>query len=411
MLASSFIAMKFIKSKKYSFLPSLSFLTSFFGVFISVFALITTISVMEGFKQEFQKNILGLRPHIKVYFDSKNYQIEQFNDYSAKRFKLPKEGILNASGGLSGEVIASDSTGRRMQGIILNAMEEEGFYSRELLKNGTSGSFRDGIVIGKELAFNLGVSIGDYINLISPQFRKTPFGSIPVHKTFKVSGIFDVGMHFYDNSFAFLNLKEAEEFFGKSGADYLEIIVSNPNQLDLIKRAITSSFNNAVRITDWQSENRGFINAIALQKSVMFFILAMFLLLASFIMFSSLSALVMQKSKTIAILQTMGFSGRQVISTFFQVGIFTTIPAIFLGVLLGGIFVLNLEDIKNWLEGVLNAKIFDGAYYFLSYIPSHLEVSVIIQVVLLSFVLCFVAIIIPALRAVKTRPIEALRWE
>jgi lipoprotein-releasing system permease protein len=290
-------------------------------------------------------------------------------------------------------------------------MEEEGFYSRELLKSGLIGSFKGGIVLGKELAFNLGLSVGDNVNIISPQFRKTPFGSIPIHKTFKVSGIFDVGMHFYDNSFAFLNLKDAIEFFGKNGADYLEIIVSNPNNLDLTKQKISSSFNQNIRMTDWQNENRGFINAIALQKSVMFFILSMFLLLASFIIFSSLSSLVMQKSKTIAVLQTMGFSKRQVIFTFFQVGIFTLIPAIFLGVMLGGIFVLKLEAIKNWLELVLNTKIFDGAYYFLSYIPSHLEINVILQVIFLSLTLCFIAIIIPALKAVKTKPIEALRWE
>jgi lipoprotein-releasing system permease protein len=411
MFASSFIALKFIKSKKHSFLPSLSFFTSFFGVFISVFALITTISVMEGFKQEFQKNILGLRPHIKVYFLDENYRIGQFQDYKAKREKLADVGIVGAVGGLSGEVIASDVSGKRMQGVIINAMEEEGFYSRDLLKKGTVGSFKDGIVIGKEIAFNLGLSLGDEINLISPQFRKTPFGSIPIHKTFKVSGIFDVGMHFYDSSFAFLNLEEARAFFGKSGADYLEIMLFNPDNLDSAKQKISATFGGNVRITDWKTENRGFIQAIALQKSVMFFILLMFLLLASFIMFSSLSALVMQKSKTIAVLQTMGFSGRQVASTFFQVGLFTALPAIIIGVLLGGVFVLKLEEIKNWLEGVLNAKIFDGAYYFLSYIPSHLEISVILQVVFVSCLLCFVAILIPALKAIKTKPIEALRWE
>jgi lipoprotein-releasing system permease protein len=411
MFASSFIALKFIKSKKHSFLPSLSFFTSFFGVFISVFALITTISVMEGFKQEFQKNILGLRPHIKVYFLDENYRIGQFQDYKAKRDKVLDAGVVGAFGGLSGEVIASDVSGKRMQGIIINAIEEDGFYSRDLLKKGTVGNFKDGIVIGKEIAFNLGLALGDEINLISPQFRKTPFGSIPIHKTFKVSGIFDVGMHFYDSSFAFLNLEEAMGFFGKSGADYLEIMLFNPDNLDSAKQKISATFGGNVRITDWKTENRGFIQAIALQKSVMFFILLMFLLLASFIMFSSLSALVMQKSKTIAVLQTMGFSGKQVASTFFQVGLFTALPAILVGVLLGGAFVLKLEEIKNWLEGILNAKIFDGAYYFLSYIPSHLETSVILQVVFVSCLLCFVAILIPALKAIKTKPIEALRWE
>jgi lipoprotein-releasing system permease protein len=143
----------------------------------------------------------------------------------------------------------------------------------------------------------------------------------------------------------------------------------------------------------------------------MFFILSMFLILASFIMFSSLSALVMQKAKTTAILQTMGFDKKQVVLMFFQVGIFTSIPAIFFGILFGGIFVLKLEVLKNWLETTLNAKIFDGAYYFLSYIPSHLEIGTIIKVLSLSLVLCFVSILIPALRSIKTKPIDALRWE
>ena len=412
MKPSSKIAIKYIKSKRYNYLPSLSFLTSFFGIFISVFALITVISVMEGFKQEFQKNIVGLRPHIKVYFIGEDYKIKQFTDYKQKS-ELISPLVKNVSGGLSGEAILSDTSGKRLTGVIINSLETGGFYSRDLLKKHIKGEFKEGnfITIGSELAFNLGVQIGDEVNLISPQFRKTPFGNIPIHKTYIVSGIFNVGMHFYDSSFVFLNLPQGEVFLAKNGAEYLEVMVDDFNNLNEIKRQIFSIFGKNVRITDWKTENKGFIDAINLQKSVMFFILFMFLILAGFIMFSGLSSLVMQKNKTTAILRTLGFSKLQVALTFFQVGMFTTIPAIFGGMALGSIFVLNLEKIKNYLEQQLNATIFDGAYYFLSYIPSHIEPKIILQVLFLSFILCFTAIIIPSLRAIKTEPIDALRWE
>jgi lipoprotein-releasing system permease protein len=418
MLPPFFIALKYIQSKRYNRLPSLSFLTSFFGVFISVFALISVVSVMEGFKVEFERNIQGLRPHIKVYFLNQYGGIKIFNDYKEKREQITQNQILqneikNISGGLSGEAISSNASGSRLSGIILNALEPDGFYAKNLLKDNTSGKFEDeGIVIGSELAFNLGVRLGDEINLISPMFRKTPFGNIPIHKTYKVTGIFNVGMHFYDSSFAFLTTQQGMSFLQKEGAEYLEIMLTNPNNLQNIKAELFKVFNGQnIRITDWKTENKGFIDAINLQKAVMFFILMMFLLLASFIIFSGLSSLVMQKNKTTAILRTMGFSRIQVALTFFTVGSITVLPAIFLGILLGGLFVLNLESLKNYIENLFGTKIFDGAYYFLSYIPSELDLSTILQVSSLSLILCLIAITVPSLKAIRTNPIDALRWE
>lgn len=418
MIASSFIAFKYIKSKKYKFLPSLSFLTSFFGIFLSVFALIATLSVMEGFSQEFQKNIIGIRHHIKVYFmDNTTGRPIIFTDYTNKEAQIlnASNQIIYASPAVAGEAMinSTKSLGGKVSAVFVSGIEKEAFYKREILAKGLKqGSFtEDGIVIGSELAFILGAQVGDSINLISPSFRKTPFGDIPIHKTLKVSGIFNVGMNFYDSSFVFLPLTQAQNFFMQNGATFLEVIVKNPENVSQVTDEIYKKLGSRVFITDWKAENKSFISAIKLQKSVMFFILLMFLLLASFITFSSLSSLVMQKAKTTAILQTMGFSKAQVVLMFFQVGFFTALPALILGLLAGSLFVLTLEDFKNWLEVALQTKVFDGAYYFLSYIPSKIEPEVLVQVSIISLLLCFVAILLPSIRALKTKPIESLKWE
>ena len=417
MVISSFIALRYIKSKRYSFLPSLSFLTSFIGIFLSVFTLIVTICVMEGFKEEFKNNIIGIRPHIKVYLLNNSGKPEVINDYKSVASQVKRSEIIFASEGITGEGMVTINGGSKLQGVIISGITKEGFLHRNLLANSiTNGSlerFDDGedIIIGSELAFLMGVKTGDMINLISPNTRSTPFGSIPIHKTFKVAAIFHAGIYFYDSSFVFIPFKTAEIFFEQQGASFIEVMVRNPNNLESAKDEIRSNIKRKIHISDWQSENKSFIDAISMQKSVMFFILLMFLLLASFIVFSSISSLIIQKNKTTAVLKTIGLSGFQSILVFVQVGMFAIIPAILLGTLLGCVFVLKLEDIKNQLETLTGSKIFDGAHYFLSYIPSKLEPTIIVQIIIISLSCGLLAILLPSLKVLKTKPIDALKWE
>lgn len=417
MFISSFIALRYIKSKRHSFLPSLSFATSFFGIFLSVFTLIVTICVMDGFKEEFKNNIIGIRPHMKIYFLNDAGKPSLIPDYKSEVRKIKGDDILFASEGIGGEGMVTIKGGAKLQGVVISGITESGFLNRSLIsKSIISGALNnfdeeEDIIIGSELAFLMGVAVGDVINLVSPKTRSTPFGSIPIHKTFKVSAIFKVGIYFYDSAFVFIPFKMAEKFFDQEGANFIEVMVKNPNNLSIAKMEIGESLQRRIFISDWQTENKSFIDAINLQKSVMFFILLMFLILASFIVFSSLSALIVQKNKTTAILKTIGLSSFQSILIFIQVGMFAVIPAVFLGSVLGSIFVIKLEAIKNWLEGVTGSKIFDGAYYFLSYIPSKLEPMVIVQIVCISLVASLFAIILPSLKILKTKPIDALKWE
>lgn len=415
---SSFIALKYIKSKKHDFLPSLSFFTSFIGIFLSVFALILVTSVMEGFKLEFQKTVIGIRPHMKIYFH-KNGNLLDIPDYKQKIAALEeqKQEILHVGGGVSGEVMASNPSNNKLSGGIVSGLKIADFVQRKILKNSIkSGNIDgfdegDGIIIGSELADLLGLKVGNEINLISPIFRNTPFGNIPIHKTYKVKAIFNVGMYIYDSTAVFMPLKQAQVFFQKKNSvSFLEVILQNPNHLKGGGEEIRHILKD-VYITDWQSENASFIKAINLQKSVMMFILFLFLLLASFICFSGLSNLVLSKNKTTAILRTIGLSKIQVTLIFLQVGLFTSLPAIILGMIAGSITAIKLDHIKNLLEHALNAKIFDGAHYFLSFIPSNIDFKLIFTIGCVSFLMCFISILFPSLKAINSKPIDALRWE
>lgn len=415
---STFLALKYIKSKKRKYLPSLSFFTSFIGIFLSVFALVVVISVMEGFKEEFQKTIIGIRPHIKI-FAEKNGKIVDFpkKNLSLEQFYVEKN-ITHVGNGISGEVILINPLNERISGSIISGLQKEDFESRPILKNSViEGSLEhfnkeEGLIIGNELASQLGLYIGSEVNVVLPIFRKTAIGSIPIHKTFKVKAIFNVGMYFYDSTYIFMPLAAGEQFFRKEGkAGFIEILLQNPHRVKTTRKALENYLGPGFYITDWQSENKSFIEAINLQKSVMFFILLIFLLLASFIMFSSLSSLVNQKNKSTAILRTMGFKKKEVMFTFFQVGIFTAGPAIIAGLCLGASFSYNLEKIKNWIESLLKAKIFDGAYYFLSYIPSSISGMLLFRIFLIIVGMCLISIILPSFKAIKTEPIESLKWE
>ena len=256
MFVSTFIAIKYIQSKKYKFLPSLSFLTSFLGIFLSVFTLIATVSVMEGFKQEFQKTIIGIRPHLKVYFPKVYYgRPETFSDYKQKSIQLAGKEILHSGGGISGEAMVSHNS--KISGILFSGLEAEDFLARNILKSSIISGNLEGfntsekVIIGSEIAFLLGVKVGDKINLISPNFRETAFGAIPIHKTFTVGGIFKVGMHFYDSSYIFLPAKQAENFLGQKGVNFLEILVTSDTYYQMSKNymALKKYLKAAIHIT------------------------------------------------------------------------------------------------------------------------------------------------------------------
>ena len=404
------IAFSYLKSQKNHNKPSLSVLVSFFAVFLSVMSLIVVLSVMNGFKEEFQNTIIGIRPHIRILSQKGEVEFEKLqNQLSVQNIKSYPS--------ISGEAMAVAQNGS--SGVLISGILKNDFLSREMLKNSIKqGSFGEScLIIGSELAKSLSLKIGSDISIIIAKTRSTIFGSIPVHKTYPICGIFSVGMYHYDSSTIFLSFKEAQKLF------LLEPKMSKSLDIILDKQDVESSTDIALSlynklniqddlyITDWQTENISFIRAIEVQTSVMLFILSIFFSLSCFIIFSGIMWLVSSKTRSIVILRTMGLKDSDAFKIFFILGFTISASAILLGTVSGVAIALNLQTIKNFLETISGVKIFDGAYYFLSYLPSKLNISSVIKTIFFTLTASLCAIYFPAKKASKIQLSNALKWE
>ncbi len=409
-----FIAWRYLLSKKYKFLPSFSVFLAFFGIFLSVSVLILVLSVMNGFKDDFERLIIGTRPHITIYPDGKTFESTSKTISNVQKvqndlkIQTTSQGVTNGQGVLVFE--------EKTSGVMIKGVSSK-YFSRETLKNTIyAGKLTAGeIVIGIEIAKTLGIEIGDEITILSSKMRKTLFGEAPIHKSYRVSGFFKVDMYAYDSTMVFLDIQSANALIGNENfddANAIEVILQQPNFMDkLYEEMVQSPLFARNYITNWKNDNQSFIDAIATQTAVMFLILSLFLIISSFITFSMLSSVVNEKRRSIAILQSFGYSSRDVIKVFLTFGAIIVIPAIALGGIFGCVIAMNIDNIKDILEQESGANIFDGAYYFLSYIPSKVHYGSVVKVCAFSLVLSLFSVGIPALRAGRILPHESLRFE
>lgn len=405
------ISARYLFSKKCSYLPSFSVFIAFFGVFLSVSTLILVLSVMNGFKEDFEKLVIGTRPHITIY-----PQNPTFTDIETKIQSIQKNNdVFSVSKVVSGEGVLSFNN--KTSGVMIKGVEENYFQTRKLLEESiVLGSFEENqVVIGIELAKKLGVNLGDTVTVISSKMRHTLFGTLPIHKSYQISGFFKVNMYIYDSTMLYLPLKDASALIfddTEAQSNAIEVVLKNPARTEnfytkiLQNKALQGSY-----ITNWKNDNQSFIDAIATQTAVMFLILSLFLIISGFIIFSTISNIVNEKKRSIAVLQSFGMTFTQIITIFIRFGLMITIPAIILGAIFGSTAALNIENIKNWLETKTGTTIFDSAYYFLSYIPSTIHWESIYRVCIFAFIISLISVVIPALKTKKILPHEALRWE
>ena len=304
----------------------------------------------------------------------------------------------------------------KTSGVLIKGIQNS-YFSRDTLENTiVNGSLKSGeVVIGIEIAKTLGIKIGDEITILSSKMRKTLFGEMPIHKSYKVSGFFKVNMYVYDSSMVYMDIKSANSLIlneDSSTSNTIEVVLQKPNLMEeLYEEMVQSPLFAKNYITNWKNDNQSFIDAIATQTSVMFLILSLFLIISSFITFSMLSAVVNEKRRSIAILQSFGYSSTDVIKIFITFGAIIVVPAIILGAIFGCTIAMNIENIKNTLEQASGMHIFDAAYYFLSYIPSEIHYGSVVKVCLFSLVLAIFSVGIPAVRSGRILPHESLRFE
>jgi lipoprotein-releasing system permease protein len=385
---------------------------SFLGIALGVATLIIVMSVMNGFREELLKRILGLNGHLEIY--ASEGVITDYDAAAEVVRGLP--GVVQVAPMIEGQVMATAAG--RTSGAVVRGIKPEDFRARKLLadhiEQGSLDDFKgdDTVVIGARLAQRLAVNVGDRITLISPEGRPTAFGTVPRMRAYAVAATFEVGMFEYDSTFVFMPLKAAQVYFRIPDAvSSLEVIASDPDRIQYLRDAIITALNRPVRILDWQQANSSFFNAIEVERNVMFLILTLIIVVAAFNIISSLIMLVKDKGQDIAILRTMGATKGMIMRIFFLSGASIGAVGTLAGFGLGLAFADNIEIIRRWIQGLTGTELFAPEIYFLSQLPAKVDVGEVATVVTMALVLSFLATLYPSWRAARLDPVEALRYE
>ena len=394
--------------KKEGFLKVIS-IFSFLGISLGVAILIIVMSVMNGFKNDLTKKILGLNPHIVI--NSNGFGIDE--DYINKIKKDFK--ISNISKTFTGEgiVMASENA----KGVVIKGIETEdnkvslNFLTKNLSSGNVENFKRNTVFIGAELSYNLNLKVGQQINLMSSAFISTPFGGMPKQETFIVSGIFNTGFYEFDQNFVFLNLPDVLSIFDKENKDQnLELYLNDAMSADLLKEKI-NKINQNYFVYSWTDVNKSFFNALKVERNVMFIILTLIIIVAAFNIISGLTILIKNKTKEIAILKTLGLSNNSIKKSFFLTGFTIGSTASITGVFFGILFTLNIEKLRLLLSNLFNFEIFPSDVYFLDKLPTEINIYSVIMIFIFSLIITALASYFPAMAISKMNTFRALKYD
>ena len=407
--AERLIALRNLKPKrKEGFLKVIS-IFSFIGIMLGVAILIIVMSVMNGFRTELTNKILGFNPHIIIKPYNNEKIDSKFRDKLNKNF--PNIEVLDSYSG-EGVVINNDyAKGLMIKGLDPENKKNSIFLRKILIEGNINKLKKEQIIVGKELAIELNLSIGDKINLLSSVYIGTPFGGLPKQETYSIQGIFSSGFYEFDKNVVFLNLDETLYFFDKNESDInLEIYLPNPLKANYIKDRI-ETINNNFYVYSWIDLNKSFFSALKVERNVMFIILTLIIIVAAFNIISGLTILIKNKTKEIAILKTLGLSSSSIIKSFFLTGFTIGFVASISGILIGVLFSENIESIRVFFSYVLNVEIFPSDVYFLDELPSEINSFSIIIIFIFSLLTTSLASLIPAIAISKMNTIKALKYE
>ena len=402
------ITFRYLKTRKKDGFLNIISIFSFIGISLGVAVLIIVMSVMNGFRTELVSKIVGFNAHVTVKPYENSISLDKLNDNNLTL--ISKELIFSNSG--EAIVISKNYT----KGLVLRGYSSKNFPKLDVVKKGnligeSNKLLENSISIGKELSFNLGLSIGDKVSIMSPIGVETIIGSLPKQETFIISSIFDSGLADFDANIAFINLNTLESFFDiKKEKRNLEIYLNNPSNIDEIKIQIQKIFDNEFVYT-WADMNSSLFSALKVERNVMFIILSLIIIVAAFNIISGLTILVKNKTKDIAILKSIGVLNKSIIKIFFLVGVIIGTTATFFGIFLGVIFSLYIENFREFLSNTFNISLFPEEIYFLSTMPSEINSSSIFIISVCSIFITIIVSIFPAIKASKLDPVKGLKYE
>ncbi len=406
------IGLRYVRARRRNHFISFISLTSMLGVGLGVMALITVLSVMNGFEKELKERILGMASHATVIEDGNVLndwrpiarEVDSHPEITGVAPYFHAEGMLVNNKRVNGMII---------RGILPEEEPKVAMVTEKMilgeLSSLVAGDFK--IILGKELARSLAVAPGDKVTLVAPQANVTPAGILPRLKRFTVSGIFEVGMHEFDSGLALIHMEDAMRLFRKGGPTGLRIKTDDILAAPRISREIVAQLPGRYWVVDWTQRHANFFRALKTEKTVMFVILMLIVAVAAFNIISTLVMMVSDKQSDIAVLRTLGASPGSILKIFMIQGTVIGVVGISLGVIGGVWLAANVETLVPAIESMLGRKFLSPDIYYISELPSDMHWQDVVTISIIAFVLCLLATIYPALRAAKTHPAEALRYE
>jgi len=401
------VTLRYLKTRKKDGFLNIISIFSFIGISLGVAVLIIVMSVMNGFRTELVEKIIGFNAHavVKPYdlpISKENLKNIELKTLSNKLlFSNSSEGVL----------INKDYT----KGLQLRGYSINGFEKLDIVKNqnfyGNRKLISKFISIGKELSINFNINIGDKVLIMSPSGVQTIVGNLPKQETYIVDSIFDSGLADFDQNIAFINIKDLENLFDLDESErFLEIYLKDPKKIDFAKKKLKEIFNQEYIYT-WSDLNKSLFSALKVERNVMFIILSLIIIVAAFNIISGLTILVKNKTKEIAILKSIGVQNKSIVKIFFMVGFLIGTIATFFGILLGVLFSTYIENIRQLLSNIFNISLFPEEIYFLSKMPSEINMYSIFVIAICSIIITSIVSIYPAIKASKLDPVKALKYE
>lgn len=402
------ISIKYLQSKNKEKFISINTLFSFFGIMIGVAALLVVMSIMNGFREELSNKIIGLNSDI-IISELKNNPINNYRSILEKVGKIHSVTRVSAVIEKQGLIVKSDKS----SGVIVKSSLVKDMLAQQelgLTVKSTKSFSGNKIIIGVGLANSLRAKVGDKISLLAPEFNTTILGKMPKTKDFVISGIFRSGLTEYDDTVVFLPLAMAQAFYDMEGSvNQIEVFLNNHEQSSLVSLLIRDLLNYQYKVRDWKQLNFSLFNALKTERIAMFTILSLIIIVAAFNIVSSLTMLVMDKSKEIAVLKTIGMRRGSIIRIFLICGLFISLIATIVGVLIGYLISDNIKTIKNVISKITGTDLFDPVVYYLDSLPSKTQLSDIKAIVLMVIIATIVSTLYPAWKAGKIDPVKVLK--
>jgi lipoprotein-releasing system permease protein len=410
-----FVGLRYTRAKRKNHFISFISMTSMVGIALGVAALIIVLSVMNGFQAELRNRILGVASHIEI-----TEFTNQLSQWPALAAQVQEQPNIKAS---APYIMAQGmlSNGQAVQGaLIRGVLPSEEDKVADLGKSMKVGKLDDlepgafNIILGSDLAYTLGVNVGEKIVLMAPQGQFTPTGVVPRIKQFRVVGLFQIGMYEYDSGLALIHLQDAAKLYRMGDqVSGLRLKIDNLFDAPVMTAELTKSLTplGAYYITDWTQQHANFFKAIQLEKRVMFIILTLIVAVAAFNIVSTLVMAVTDKRADIAIMRTLGASPRSIMQIFIIQGALIGIIGTFFGAILGIVIALNIDTIIPFIENLFQVQFLAKDVYYISELPSKLEWSDTTTIIITSIILSLLATLYPSYKASKINPAEALRYE